>query len=43
MGKLLVPITDDDLIQMLKNKEEGLNPEDTLFEIVDTILLTLAK
>lgn len=42
-GKFIIPLTDENLIEMIKAKESGSNPEDNLYEIVDNILLTLSK
>lgn len=42
-GKLMIPLSDDDLIVMINHKDNGLFPEDYLFEIVDDQLLSLEK
>lgn len=42
-GKLIVILSDEDMINLLKYKDEGLLPEDYLSDIVDDLLMKLSK
>lgn len=42
-GKLIIVLNDDSVEQMLKRKEEGLDPTDCLFDITDDFLMTLPR
>lgn len=42
-GKLIIALTDDDLIKMLKLKRSGSDPTDHLFDRVDEFLLRLSR
>jgi len=42
-GKLIISLSDNDLIKMIKLKNQGLLPEDHLIEKLDNILLHLSK
>jgi len=42
-GKLIIPLTDDDLCEMLKLKNKGDDPSDYIFNIVDDFLMELPR
>jgi len=42
-GKLIINLTDEDLCEMIKMKDEGSEPSDYLFEFLDIFLLELGK
>ena len=42
-GKLIIVLTNDDLLQMLQQKAEGKDPADYLSEKLDTLLIDLEK
>ncbi|WP_445354565.1 hypothetical protein ACJJI5_15625 [Microbulbifer sp. EKSA008] len=42
-GKLILTLTDQDLISMLEAKEQGEDPSDKLFDLTDTFLLGLPR
>lgn len=42
-GKLIVHLTQNDIIEMLRLKDSGSEPSDYLFDQVDQLLLTLSK
>ena len=42
-GKLIVNLTNGDLIKMLEMKDSGSEPSDYLFNVVDKFLLELEK
>lgn len=42
-GKLILDITDDDLINMIKKKREGEEPADYLLEKMETMLMSISK
>ena len=42
-GKLIINLTDEDLCEMIKMKNEGSEPSDYLFEFLDIFLLELGK
>lgn len=42
-GKLMIMLTDDDICAMLKMKDEGDDPADYLFELVDEFLMALPR
>lgn len=42
-GKLIINLTNEDLCEMIKMKNEGSEPSDYLFEFLDIFLLELGK
>ena len=42
-GKLLITLSDEQVIEMLNKKDNGSDPSDYLFGIVDNFLLTLPR
>ncbi|MBQ3413933.1 MAG: hypothetical protein IJH39_00985 [Clostridia bacterium] len=42
-GKLIISLTDEDLIEMLKKKEQGEEPSDYLLEKLENFLMSIGK
>lgn len=42
-GKLIIPLSDNDMINMIDIKEDDLLPEDYLFDLLDNIMMKLSK
>ena len=42
-GKLVLVVNDKMLCDMLRKKQRGLDPTDTLFELTDKFLLSLSR